>query len=276
MKVTAWNTNKQLETKYHRALTQVERLIMTATTGLQTAEEITKALTIIATSEAFKSLSDLVASKFVIQANALEAKSWREAARATNQGKAIYNLFQSGLNEEVKTTMLWKTITNANLITGMPIDLSRALTQHVANETMKGRRAQDIADELHGKLGDYTKAKINLIARTEASKATTALTQARSKDVGVNWYQWRTANDGNRVRDSHRHMQGVLVRWADPPSPEELIGEPSAGRYHAGDIYNCRCYASPVILLSQITWPAKVYYGGAIRTMNKSQFEQIA
>lgn len=248
---------------------------MTATAGLQTAGEIITALNTIATSEAFKSLSDIVASKFVIQANALEAKSWKEAARATNQGKAIYNLLRSGLNGEVKTTMLWKTITNANLITGMPIDLSRALTQHVASETMKGRRAQDIADELHSKLGDYTKAKINLIARTEASKATTALTQARSKDVGVNWYQWRTANDGNRVRDSHRHMQGVLVRWADPPSPEELIGEPSAGRYHAGDIYNCRCYASPVILINQITWPAKVYYGGAIRTMTKAQFEKI-
>jgi hypothetical protein len=40
-------------------------------------------------------------------------------------------------------------------------------------------------------------------------------------------------------------------------------------------VHNCRCYAAPVILLNQISWPAKVYYGGAIRKMSKTQFESI-
>lgn len=275
MKISDWNTNKSLESRYREYLKAVNQAIQSVTFGLVSAEQMIAALSALSTSEAFIALSDAVAQSFVLKANQTEYKSWRAAAKGTNQGKLIYDMLQNSLNSEVKTQMLWTVIRNAELITNMPIDLSRSLTQYIASETMKGRRAQDIADELHGKLKDYTKTKIDLIARTEASKATTALTQARAKDVGVNWYQWRTANDGNRVRESHQHMQGVLVRWDNPPSPEELVGERSYGRYNAGEVFNCRCFANPVVITSQITWPAKVYYGGAIRTMTKAQFESI-
>jgi uncharacterized protein with gpF-like domain len=70
-------------------------------------------------------------------------------------------------------------------------------------------------------------------------------------------------------------MDGVLVHWDDPPSPELLIGEKSVGKYNAGDIWNCRCFAQPVIFLDYITFPAKVYCGGRIVTMTRSQFEAV-
>jgi hypothetical protein len=71
-------------------------------------------------------------------------------------------------------------------------------------------------------------------------------------------------------------MEGVLVCWNNPPSPEMLIGEKNVGYYHAGNIYNCRCYPEVVIKLDFISWPHKVYYNGTIQTMTRKQFETIA
>lgn len=61
--------------------------------------------------------------------------------------------------------------------------------------------------------------------------------------------------DGLRVRKSHRIMEGVLVNWNMPPSPERLAGEKDVGNYHAGNIWNCRCYPEPLISVDDIRWP---------------------
>jgi uncharacterized protein with gpF-like domain len=71
-------------------------------------------------------------------------------------------------------------------------------------------------------------------------------------------------------------MDKVLVRWSDPPSPEALDGEKSYGKYHAGEIFNCRCFPEPVIDFDDVTWPHKVYSGGQIQMMTLAQFKQLA
>jgi len=275
MKVEDWNINKALETRYQSTLGKLIKFIMTKSEGLSTPAEFEALLYGLTFSKEFRNIATQISKAFVIQANTSEARNWRQAASGNGQGKFIYQLLKSSMTGNVGRTMNDKIIENANLITKMPYELSKSLTQFVASETFKGIRPEDIASTLYEKLGQYSKAKIDTIARTEASKATTALTQARSQDAGVRWYVWRTANDGNRVRESHRHMQRVIVPWNDPPSPEELIGEPSAGKYQAGEIYNCRCFPQALILTSQVQWPAKVYQNGTITTMSKAQFEKI-
>jgi hypothetical protein len=71
-------------------------------------------------------------------------------------------------------------------------------------------------------------------------------------------------------------MAGVLVHWDDPPAPEILAGEKSEGHYDAGDIYNCRCSAEPLLRYDQVAWPAKVYHGGVVRRMTLAQFRRLA
>jgi uncharacterized protein with gpF-like domain len=117
-------------------------------------------------------------------------------------------------------------------------------------------------------------ASTALIARTEVSKTSTALTRARSEDIGIRWYVWKTSEDA-RVRSSHKHMDNVLISWSSPPSPEKLDGLRSVGHYHAGEIWNCRCYAEPVIEVEYLSWPHKVYCGGQIVKMSRKQFEGI-
>jgi uncharacterized protein with gpF-like domain len=121
-----------------------------------------------------------------------------------------------------------------------------------------------------------------LIARTETSKATTGLVMARSSSIGLNWLVWHSTGgiggDG-RTRLAHRKMDGILMRWSDPPNPEALFPEKKVkayGNYLPGATFNCRCWPAPLIRLDDVSWPAKVYMDGKIKLMNKKQFMEIA
>ena len=119
-----------------------------------------------------------------------------------------------------------------------------------------------------------TKSKAELIARTESSKASTALMRARMAVVGFMWYVWKTSHD-SRARSSHSHMDSVLVNWNDPLCAEKLIKEKNVGPYHAGDIYNCRCYPAPLVDYDEVNWPAKVYWRGKVERMSLSKFKKM-
>lgn len=103
--------------------------------------------------------------------------------------------------------------------------------------------------------------------------STTELAKERALKVGVEWYQWKTAED-QRVRASHQIMQNVLIRWDDPPSPEELLTGNPGSKYHAGE-GDCRCYPSSLVTLNHVVWPAKVHINGKIIEMKKSEFMKI-
>jgi uncharacterized protein with gpF-like domain len=103
--------------------------------------------------------------------------------------------------------------------------------------------------------------------------SSTKLTMERALSAGVPWYIWRTAADG-RVRESHKIMEGVLVRWDDPPCPEQLLTGIAGSKYHAGE-GDCRCFPRALITLNTIQWPAKVYMHGKITNMKKAEFAKV-
>lgn len=107
-----------------------------------------------------------------------------------------------------------------------------------------------------------------------AGRACAAGEQARAKNLGLNWYVWRTCKD-NRVRPSHRIMDDVLVPYSNPPAPETLIGERSQGHYHARAAIDCRCVQLPLLDPSDVRWPHKVYWGGLVQTMTLRQFRRL-
>jgi uncharacterized protein with gpF-like domain len=70
-------------------------------------------------------------------------------------------------------------------------------------------------------------------------------------------------------------MQGVLVEWNDPPAPELLVGKSGEGYYHAGNIYNCRCIAMPLVSIDDVSWPHRVYTNGKVQTMSLAAFKRL-
>lgn len=244
--------------------------------GLNDPSEILKAIKHFTFSKGFELYAQATATKMVTHLFTDAGRTWRQAARKNSQGRMIYEALQKELNGPIGGAVRHQILRNAEIIKSLPFDISNQVTEHIFTESLKGTRTSDIAEQIKAFFPETTKAKAGLIARTETGKTSTALTQARSESLGVNWYVWRTSQD-SRVRDAHRLMSGVLIKWTNPPSPEELKGmRKTFGHYHAGEIFNCRCYPEPIIDLDLINWPALVYVGGSIQRMTRKQFENIA
>lgn len=202
-------------------------------------------------------------------------RTWREAAKKATKSKFLYRLLMDELKQETGQIIQKQVIENVLLIKTLPNDVAQKVVSDISENALKGARAESTEKIIKDKTDQHARASARLIARTETAKTMSALTKARCEQLGLRWYIWRTALDGTRVRLSHRIMEGVLVNWNNPPAPEELVGDKSAGHYHAGNIWNCRCYSEPVLELEDIRFPARVYYNGQIVMMNKSEFEQI-
>lgn len=216
-----------------------------------------------------------LARQMVTGLAANNAQNWRQAASKSLRGKEIYRMLQSELQGNVGARMEQLIAENAHYIKSVPQDVARMLTAHIQTQQMAGLRSEEIMKQIGPKLKHLSRYRIALIARTEVAKADTAITRARAEDIGLNWYQWQTSEDG-RVRKSHRKMDQVLINWNDAPSPERLVGEKSVGKYNAGNIYNCRCVALPIVSLDEIKFPAKIYSGGEIKRLTLSEFRRIA
>lgn len=199
------------------------------------------------------------------------ARTWRSAAATAGQGSRIHTLLTRELAGPVGVRVRELIADNAKLIRSLPLDVARHATAAIATHEQSGER---FVTSIPALLQHVSRTRAALIARTETSKAVSALTTARSEDLGVRWYVWRTSEDA-RVRRSHRLMEGVLVLFGQPPSPERLAGEKSEGYYNAGNIWNCRCYEEPFLRYQQVLWPCKVYFSGSVQRMTLAGFRRL-
>lgn len=205
----------------------------------------------------------------------INAKTWREAARKSTRGRFLYDLLMEELQQGKDILINDQLLENAALIKTLPNDIAEKVVKDIADEALKGKRARSIEKIIKQETDKHSRASARLIARTEVAKTQSALTRVRAQSLDMQWYVWRTALDGNRVRPSHRLVEGVLVNWNDPPSPEALAGEKSVGNYHAGNIWNCRCFSEVLVDIDDVKWPHKVYHNGQIQMMSKSEFSNL-
>ena len=262
-----WMPKRRIEVAFHRALLDMAKGIVSRVGESGDPKIIVATLEHIAKTPEFIRIS--------------------EAARNSGKGREIYKALQKELlgASGVRIRALVKE--NADLISTLPKNIADDVAAYVDREAMKGRRASDIADEIRRMFPEKTRARAELIARTQVSMTQTNLVQARAEDLGLDWYVWRACGGNNgdgRTRSSHRHMSGVLINWNDPPAPEDLFplrrvdGTPcnnTLGHYHAGCCPNCRCYPEPVVDLDVLQFPMRVYRNGHIERISRKQFERI-
>jgi SPP1 gp7 family putative phage head morphogenesis protein len=198
-------------------------------------------------------------------------KTWREAAAESGKNSLMVRALNQELAGPVGARARELIRESADLISTFPQSVARRVAAQAAAQAMAGGRAKELV-AVAPSLARVARSRAQLIARTQVSKASTALTEARAESLDLPWYVWETSSD-QRVRASHRKMQGVLFRWDAPPAPEELVGMKSEGHYAPGDIYNCRCYPAPLVTLNQVQWPHKALVAGQIKYVTRSQFE---
>ena len=226
---------------------------------------------------AFQEQARTVADAMVGELAKVNAKSWREAAFKSQNGRKIYKALQ----EEIRRANLQPHLDaiaerNARLIRSLPSKIAHQVTEHAQTLFQEGKRPEEIQRELKLVAPRMTKAHARLIARTEISKAESNLTVARAQNIDIGWGQWATSKD-QRVRKSHRNLDKVLVAFDDPPQPEELIGERTTlGRGLPGAFPNCRCVLLPLISLDEVSWPCKVYRSGSITRYTRAKFAALA
>jgi uncharacterized protein with gpF-like domain len=273
MKFTAWEARRHIENKYKTALRKLGRFLVDLVGDDDDLDTVTCRMNDFAESGTFDEWAQALSHTIVTNTLEENAKTWRQAAAMSGEGDII----REGLKKEMQGPVgkrVQKLIDeNAKYIKSVPQDVAAQLVRHVEGETYQGSRTAYKTEEFREYVGGMANWHAKLISRTESGKAMSALTQARAESVGLDWFEWHTSED-TRVRESHKHMDGVLCRYSDLPAPEELIGEKSAGHYGPHGIYNCRCFDAPIVLWRNVTWPHKVYADGAVTSMSKKQFEE--
>ena len=267
---------KRVEYRYASLLRklwqQVKRIIRNAATPEQAQKELIG----LARSADFEYVAKKAALKMATMTAVGQAQTWRQAASISSKGAEIYK----ALVKETAGTDLGAAIAdivqeNATKIKTVPLDIAQKISEKARDMQQQGFRPDEVMKEVKKLAPHLTDVEARRIARTESAKAATALVQARAEKYGRPFYYWRTSRD-ERVRASHRLMDGVVCRWSDPPDPEMMAGEKSYGKYAPGGIFNCRCIALPIIAPADIKFPAKVHMSGQITTVrNLNEFKQM-
>lgn len=129
------------------------------------------------------------------------------------------------------------------------VDLIKTLPRNSAVEAQKmsaeialstGKRHETLISKIQGLAAGYPEFAARRIARTEVARTQSQLVQAQAQSIGVNQYVWHTVED-EAVRESHKEMDGKICSFDDPPEVEP------GHFYNPGGIYNCRCYAVPLL-----------------------------
>ena len=264
------------EQKYYRGLKKLfKNVIDRFTKGTNSisgiAQEVRKFLH---TREVNDYLNKLVGGMVKME-RVKSARSWREAEAKGTNSQEIYRLVKNEMNGPVGNVVNQLIAENVAFIKTIPEGWARYAVDYIYRETLKGKRPEQIEKELREKLPAHCTSNLKCVARTEAAKANAAIVQARAEMCGIKAYIWRCVRD-ERSRDSHIGMDGVLVFYNDPPSPEALFpgsGKPY-GAYHAGNTFNCRCYQEPVVDESFLPDVIRVHDHGQIRTMTKVQIRK--
>lgn len=276
MKYKSWDKSKKIEEDFEKALNKLTFYFLRLANSSESIQDFQDKMDAFQRSNEFKKLANTSVRRMVTPLSNVSSSTWRKAAKKATKNPFMYRALMSEINSGLSSDIENQINQNALLISTLPNDVANKVVENIYKEGLQGLRSSEIAKHIRQYTDQHSRASAKLIARTEVSKTMSALTQARAQNLGLNWYVWRTELDGDRVRPSHRNMEDVLVNWNNPPSPESLVGEKSVGNYHAGNIWNCRCYSEPLIEIDDVKWPHKVYIDGKIRTMSKKEFEKIS
>jgi SPP1 gp7 family putative phage head morphogenesis protein len=270
-KLPDFGTTQRLQKEYEAGIKQIVKRVLPPKLPDQTLEQWLAAIAARSQEQDIHEASEYLAGNMVRWTNINNARTWRQAAARSQHSRKIYGLLQKEMQGVTGSRVTAIVRENAALIRSLPLEAALMLNGEVVKAQQAGARPGTIAKMMQARFPTLIKSRVNLISRTETAKASTALTQARCEDLGIEFYIWESSKD-IRTRESHLNMHGVLVPWHMPPAPELLVGEKSQGHYHAGSIYYCRCTQLLMLHVDDITWPHRVYWDGQITMMTKPQF----
>lgn len=174
------------------------------------------------------------------QSTALRVSEWSaDQFRRQVQRVVQVNLYDdtSGLAEHLELFVSDNTKLIKSVAFGQLEDLKGVVTRGAR----AGLHHTEVRKQIQQQFG-VTKNRAALIATDQIGKLNGELNQLRQTNLGVRRYRWSTSLD-ERVRRSHRSLEGSIQEWTKPPVVDPRTGE----RGHPGQPIRCRCSAIPII-----------------------------
>jgi SPP1 gp7 family putative phage head morphogenesis protein len=196
-----------------------------------TIEQLLKAY-----SDMLKGWATQTASNMLMDVALRDEQAWQTMAKELSRG--LREEIRKAPTGRVMQQLLAEQVT---LIQSIPLEAAQRVHRLTLAGIEDSTRFTEIAKEIQ-RTEEVTTSRAILIARTETARTATTLTQARAESIGADSYIWRTSGDST-VRSDHKKLNGKIFQWNNPPVADERSGE----RAHPGCIWNCRCYAEPII-----------------------------
>lgn len=145
---------------------------------------------------------------------------------------------------------------NVDLITSIKTDFINDIGAEVFGNLKNGGRHENLVSVIKGHVNvskSRAESRAKFIARDQTAKLNAALTESRSRALGLDLYEWGGADD-ERERDSHSKLNGMLCKYSDPTVYSDDSGKTwkkrkSIGAYEGnpGTDYQCRCTSLPYV-----------------------------
>lgn len=202
------------------------------------------------------------------------ASSWVNAVNEYNRDKTMEEMrkalgidVSAIVDEAMKNDLEVMVLESASYIKSIPSYLvgkvADRVVQHYRGIPMPEGRTlkQQIKEEF--KVSD---GRAKVLARDQTSKMNTSMAAIRQKNLGIDMYIWKTAQDERvvgrpggvypkitKLHRNHWMMQGLLCKWDDPTVYSDDKGKTWKKRLqempqnHPGVDIMCRCNAAPYI-----------------------------
>lgn len=164
-----------------------------------------------------------------------DAFSWMELAREMG-GILRKEIFTMPTGIAMREALAYQV----NLITSLPREAAMRIHRLTTEALIQAGRAKEIEQEIM-RSGSVTLGRAKTIARTETSRTASLLLEARAGSIGSTHYRWHTVGDSD-VRPEHKRLNNKIFRWDEPP-----IAGKRGEHANPGCIYNCRCWAEPIL-----------------------------
>jgi SPP1 gp7 family putative phage head morphogenesis protein len=150
------------------------------------------------------------------------------------------NVIEPELSEEDKKEIARTYTNNMNFyVKNFGDERIPLMREKVQEIVLNGGRFQDVEKMLNREFEVWGN-KAKFLSQNETNIMLAELKKVEYQKQGFDMFIWRTITDG-RERELHRHLNGRVFRYDDPPIIDLRTGQ----RGLPGQTYNCRCEAIP-------------------------------
>ena len=186
-------------------------------------------------------------------------KEWEDKQFSKQLQNGIGVSFQTNASWWPDTRDSWAQ-TNYSLIVSNARNYVTQINTLCEQGVVNGWGVKQLQEEIKKATDKLTDKKCRLLARDQIGKLQGQVSEAQMEEVGLEMYVWDTSGD-ERVRPSHKPMDGLLCRWDNAnvcsyDNGKTWVERPAtAVKMHPGQDIQCRCVALAYIpeLLSEVS-----------------------